>query len=509
MKTLTIGFAWVLGVLSAAAAQPGLFGIHVVDEATGRGVPLVELKTVNQVPYYTDSAGWVAFDEPGLFDRKVFFSVRSHGYEFAKDGFGSVGRALDVKAGGTAELKIKRLNIAERMYRLTGGGIYRDSVLLGRPVPIREPLLNGQVFGQDSALAAVYRGKAFWFWGDTLRPSYPLGHFATAGATAALPGRGGLDPEVGVNFTYFTGGDGFSRPVCPVKRPGPALVWIDGVCTVADASGAEKLICHYAIMKSLGEMLGHGVAVWSDERALFESVREIPLDEKHGTPRGHPTDLVEGGRAMRVFNHPWPVVRAPAKLESVLDPQAYESFTCLKAGTRYAKGSSTVEHGADGRVVWGWKRGTDPVGQKEEKELIAAGLVPKTEARFQLCDAAGGKDVALHDGSFRWNPHRKRWVMIGLQHGGTSLLGEVWYAEADAITGPWRKAVKIVTHEKYSFYNPVHHDFLDRDGGRYIFFEGTYAETFSGAPQATPRYDYNQMMYRLDLDDPRLTPARE
>jgi hypothetical protein len=38
-----------------------------------------------------------------------------------------------------------------------------------------------------------------------------------------------------------------------------------------------------------------------------------------------------------------------------------------------------------------------------------------------------------------------------------------------------------------------------------IFFEGTYTFTFSGSIEnATPRYDYNQIMYRLDLHDPRL-----
>ena len=44
----------------------GAFRIQVVDKATGRGVPLVELKTVNQIRYVTDSNGVVAFDEPGL-----------------------------------------------------------------------------------------------------------------------------------------------------------------------------------------------------------------------------------------------------------------------------------------------------------------------------------------------------------------------------------------------------------------------------------------------------------
>ena len=45
---------------------------------------------------------------------------------------------------------------------------------------------------------------------------------------------------------------------------------------------------------------------------------------------------------------------------------------------------------------------------------------------------------------------------------------------------------------------------FDEDGGRVIYFEGTYVNTFSGNPEKTPGYDYNQIMYRLDLADPRL-----
>lgn len=100
--------------------------------------------------------------------------------------------------------------------------------------------------------------------------------------------------------------------------------------------------------------------------------------------------------------------------------------------------------------------------------------------------------------------------MVFVELGGTdSFLGEMWYAETADPTGPWRWAVKIATHPAYSFYNPVHHTFLDEAVGRYIYFEGTFAETFSGARFAIPRYDYNQVLYRLDLDDPRLRAAIE
>ena len=123
---------------------------------------------------------------------------------------------------------------------------------------------------------------------------------------------------------------------------------------------------------------------------------------------------------------------------------------------------------------------------------------------MDLRDAQGGKPVRAHRGSVRWNAYRGRWIMIFCQFWGTSALGEIWYAEADAPEGPWRTARKIVTHDTYSFYNPVHHPFFDQQGGRIIYFEGTYTQAFSGATVPTPRYDYNQIMYRLDLSAPRL-----
>ena len=110
----------------------------------------------------------------------------------------------------------------------------------------------------------------------------------------------------------------------------------------------------------------------------------------------------------------------------------------------------------------------------------------------------------MHGGSVYWNDYRQRWIMIGLEAFGTSVLGEIWYAEAEQFVGPWTNARKIVTHEKYSFYNPKQHPMFDQEGGRVIFFEGTYTNMFSGNDDQTPRYNYNQIMYKLDLSDPRL-----
>src|SRR5690606_3783056 len=109
---------------SAWAQAP--FAIKVVDESTGRGVPLVQLETVPHEIFITDSNGYVAITDPLLLNRKVYFTIFSHGYEYPKDGFGHAGVALHTKPGKEEVIKIKRINLAERLYRITGAGIYRD-----------------------------------------------------------------------------------------------------------------------------------------------------------------------------------------------------------------------------------------------------------------------------------------------------------------------------------------------------------------------------------------------
>ena len=144
-------------------------------------------------------------------------------------------------------------------------------------------------------------------------------------------------------------------------------------------------------------------------------------------------------------------------------------------------------------------------GRISKQSSFVSRRIKPDEALLNLRDIDSGKVVVAHGGSVYWNAYRRRWVMICVEsYGSTSLLGEVWYADADTPLGPWVYARKIVTHDKYSFYNPKQHPMFDKDGGRIIFFEGTYTTTFSGNPDPTPRYDYNQVMYQLDLSDPRL-----
>ena len=89
------------------------------------------------------------------------------------------------------------------------------------------------------------------------------------------------------------------------------------------------------------------------------------------------------------------------------------------------------------------------------------------------------------------------------------LRCEVCHCHHSQPEGPYSKAVKIVHHDQYNFYNVATHTFFDQEGGRVIYLEGTYTDSFSGATEKTPRYNYNQVMYRVRLDDSRLRGAQE
>ena len=490
----------------AEAGRP--FAIEVVDASTGRGVPLIELRTVNEIRFVTDSAGLVAFDEPGLIGRPVFFHVRGHGYEYPVDGFGFRGTRLDVVSGGCARVEVRRINIAERLYRATGQGIFRDSVLLGRPVPVREPLLNGHVMGQDSVLEATFRGRIHWFWGDTNRPSYPLGTFGTPGATSKLPGDGGgLDPELGVDYEYNLAPDGFVAPAADLVGDGPT--WLDALTVLRDPNqaGSERMFAAFAKVRPSMDAYRRGIAEYDPKAKRFREVAAIPLDAPI-RPFGHPFPLDMAGTSYIVFADPYPLVRVRADVDHFTGLRSYEAFTCLLPGSS-KNGEALVDRGEDGLARYRWRIDAPPVDAEWQERLIASGKLGRDEAMLALQDVDSGRGVTLARGSTYWNPYRNRWLMIATEVGGTSSnLGEVWFAEADSPLGPWTYARKVVTHDRYSFYNPKQHPAFNKRNGRDLFFEGTYTTTFSSNSDPTSRYDYNQIMYNLNLEDPRLNLPR-
>ena len=474
----------------AAAPVPTraqLFRIDVIDAATGRGVPLIELRTPDGASWWTDNQGIVAFDDLTSMGRRLRFEVRGDGYR-TLDPSGSV--ELEPTPAGRAVIALERLDVAERLYRVTGAGLYRDSVRLGLEVPIRHPLVNAGVAGQDSVQAVLYRGKVFWIWGDTPSLAHPLWNFHTTGATSKLPGDGGLDPALGVDLDYIVGPDGNVRAMGAI--PGPGASWLTALVNVPDARGEETLFALYGKHTRIEPPDERGLARFDREKQVF--LRELVLDDAMPVqPRG--SALVVRGRDGS-FVHYADDVRIPARAESLGDPASWESFSPFPAR------GLPAERGVGGEVRYAWRVGVPGVDEAAVRERrLASGEA----LSGHVLDIESGQRVVVHAASTAENPYRARFVRVFTELGGSpSRLGAVWYAEADTPMGPWRFARKIASHRNHSFYNPFHHVHFDQRGGRTLFFEGTYTTAFAESALPTPRYDYNQIMHRLDLEDPRL-----
>lgn len=451
---VTLGLLLATGVM-AAPSLPCC--IQVVEKGTGWPVPLVELRTTHQGRCVTDNAGVIAFDWPELMGRETWFDVLGHGCEVPKDGFGYRGVRLTPQPGRTLKVEVTRTVIAKRLGRLTGGGLFAESQKLGRELDWPE----SGVLGCDSVQNAVHRGRLFWLWGDTTLARYPLGIFHASSATTPVQPLTAFEPPLRLRYDYFRDARGAPRGVA--QMPGEGPTWVTGYVSLADRTGAPRLVGSYMKVKPPLEAYEWGLCVWNDDTSAFERLRVLWTKSAQSPkppplPDGHPAFWKDGsGREWVLFGNPLPTLRCPATFEAWQDSSQWEVL-------------------------------------KPQESLVSA---------------ADGRPVKPHSGSMAWNPWRKCWVTVFMQSfGKPSVFGELWYAEADAPTGPWGSAVKVLSHDNYTFYNPRLHPEFTPTNSPMLLFEGTYTVQFADKPAPTPRYDYNQVLYRLDLDDPALAPAQ-
>ncbi|MCF7787421.1 MAG: hypothetical protein K9N47_14930 [Prosthecobacter sp.] len=443
-------------IAGAAAGPSSLCRIEVVESGSGWPVPLIELRTTHHLRFISDNAGVIAFDAPELMGTPTWFDVIGHGYEVPKDGFGMRGVRLTPEPGKTLRVEVTRTNIARRMGRLTGGGLFAESQRLGNELEWKD----SGIMGSDSVQNAVHGGRLFWAWGDTILPGYPLGIFDMSSATTATQPLASLEPPLRLKLDYFTDEKGKVRGVA--KMPGSGPTWVSAYVSLPDKSGTARLVGSYVKIKAPMDAYESGLCVWNDDTRSFEIVhvlwtKSASTPRQTPMPEGHPALWKDAhGKEWVLFGNPLPTLRCPATFEAWQDSSTWEVL-------------------------------------KPQETLVSDD---------------GGDAVKPHSGSIAWNGFRKRWVTVFMQNfGKPSAFGEIWYAEADAPTGPWGRAVKILTHENYTFYNPRLHPDFTPDGSPVLFFEGTYTMQFADHAAPTPRYDYNQILYRLDLDDPKLKPA--
>jgi hypothetical protein len=437
-----------------AARPPCRITVREVD--SDWVVPLVELRTTDQHRWVSDNAGVVAFDLEEAFGQETWLTVASHGYEVPADGFGFRGVRVTPESGGDLTVQVRRTSIARRVGRLTGAGLFSQS----RRLDDLPPAVDEPIVGCDSVQNAFHNQRLYWFWGDTTIRRYPLGIFHASGATSEQKPPASLAPPLAWKFDYFRDENARPRGVAPMPGEGPT--WLTGVASIPDQTGRPRLVASYMKVKPPLDVYRWGLAVWDEQQRQFrheKTVWEKSTDANPpSVPEGHAV-IWRDEREMEwlLFGNPFPKLRCPARFEAWADASTWESL--------------------------------DP-----PRSLAAVGTEPR---------------VSPHAGSIAWNPFRQRWIALFAEHfGKPSFLGEIWYAESKSPQGPWGPAVKVLSHNNYSFYNPKLHPEFAAGEGRYVYFEGTYTSTFADRPEPTPGYEYNQILYQLDLDNAGLAGAR-
>lgn len=423
--------------------------IVVKDTENGWPVPLIQLRTTHNVEFVTDNAGVVAFDLPELMGVETWLTLKGHGYGVRRDGFGYEGVKVVPEAGKTIEIAVMRSLPAKRLGRITGGGMFAESQKFGEHLDWK----SQGILGCDSVQNTLHNGKLFWAWGDTVLPGYPLGRFHMIGATTSPRQLTALEPPIKLRYDYYRDDKGSPRNIAVMPGDGPT--WLSGFASLPDKTGVNRLVATYSKIQPPLSEYERGLCVWDEQEQRFvrfkvlweenSNVTEPPI-----TPMGHACRWVDADEVEWVlFGDPFPTMKCKPTFEAWADPASW-------------------------------------------KHLTAQGIVQDN----------AGKPIRPHRGSIAWNGYRKKWVSIFTQlEGEQSTLGEIWYAEAEQPTGPWGNAIKVVTHNQYTFYNPkLHPEFTDSDSP-VLLFEGTYTHTFSKSDHPTPRYDYNQILYRLDLDE--------
>ena len=87
--------------------------------------------------------------------------------------------------------------------------------------------------------------------------------------------------EQRVNYHYFENEKGQSRPMIHLKSPG--YVWFDWIMNFKDDNGEEQLVVKYANVNYYFGNYERGIAVFNDEKQIFEDYKSVP----EWLPEGH------------------------------------------------------------------------------------------------------------------------------------------------------------------------------------------------------------------------------
>ncbi len=439
--------SWNLFALGSLGQSSAPFRIEVIERSSQWPVPMVELRTTHEARFVSDNDGVVSFDLPELMNQEVWFFVESPGYEVRPDGFGLKGVRLKATPGGRASIEVDRTMIAKRIGRLTGSGLFAETQKSGGRLDHQDlPWV-----GCDSVQSTQLGSSRLWLWGDTTMARYPLGNFDMTGATTPNDLIFPAQPPVAMHYNLYLNDQGRPRGMAPIEGEGPT--WLTGLATLPDRNGKEHVVACYRKIRPPLSTYEIGLCVWNESSKQFERLHVLWKKDQGPAPtllpEGHSIVLNSEKGGELLFGNPLPRLRCPATFED-------------------------------------WKN------SQQWNAIDAPSIVQSLDR----------KSIEPHTGSIGWHAARKKWVCIFMENfGKPSSFGELWYCESDSPLGPWANAIKVLSHTNYTFYNPRLLLEVTPPDAPYLLFEGTYTQQFANKPFPTPRYDYNQMLYRVDYSE--------
>jgi hypothetical protein len=463
---------------------PGqMFTLLVLDGKTKRALPGAQVIMPHRT-YVTDSSGAAAIYETGVMNSHATVTLAADGYVTA------TGVSVDLTPGLTRQVTIDpdASQIAVRLYRINGPGIFRDRVLLGQS---SSQGLNADMISQDGPMTALYQGRVYWTFGDTNHESAGHSNYRGSAASSAIP----VDAERWFPLGYVHQIDGREAAIAPVSEfdNDGALAWPGGLASVPDARGTERLYSTFRIMngKTGFDTLALGLGRYNDTTHVFE--RKLWFDLARPTqPGAHAFKVNDGAQSFLYYEN---LTRIPASEGGLLHPESYEAFTPLQP-------DGTAEHDDTGRIRYRWRTQTAELGS----DNVAGSGASNGERLFgQLRDArlepGAPHRVPIKASARDYNPFRKRYVEVITEDQPNFVpLDATWYAEADTPMGPWVYARRITGAGSRSIYNPTIAPFRNNDAQ--ILFAAVYAAPFIPAPPL-PYYNYSVVMHMLDVNDLR------
>lgn len=503
-----------------------ILAVEVDSNGIESGIPLVLFRTAgNYISLFTDSAGNAAFNEPGLMDGPLFFNVLADGYEIDPSPSVEIyelpydsGVVLNVSKYGSAKVLMRRTQMAARLYRLTGSGLYRDSVLTNASGDIPDSIISScreviddvGVLGQDTVMTGTYKGKVFWFFGDTTcqrsarqNNCEDYGMY-TVGATSCVPQSNGKckanEPPGLKYFSSQEGGFLHVKPMAPDIAPYEQNTWIAAVMVFTNSNGEEVMYSNYMKNPGDGENAGSiqsGMAKWNDALEVFEATSSWPLDIAflNGV---HTMQLLGEDVNADGYVYMSGGLRVLATEETVIEYTSYQQYNLDTHMWEYL-------YAGLGRLGEGNSTTAKHVGATTRKiKLHLTSLLPSSWS------------VA----SVEWSEYVGMYVVLG--NGG--MHGGIYLAVGPRVTGPWSKGVLVASHNTSgtSCYNQVLLPHLFRDNGRYIQFACTFTAMWSdtdnefsdsswstclfgmndgaNCANTVPRYEYNNLVYEVDVE---------